>query len=519
MRTNAKSTVAVALVAALAASSGWAGTVDGTVTVGGVIFNETGDRSAVQETYNVHDGFSLSQVQLHGTLNPRNYFSMDLRDVNLDSRQGDFLYRIPDRLKLTAGYDQHQQVFDPSRSVNSMRKDLRIGAEVDANRWVAFTGFFNYLTRDGDRLAFPAATASDLGGGYNNALATGQLTAEFRKGRRGGALSYGISKYSDDLNAAAERTGDVVSARLWTPTPFYDKWTNFLRAAYGERRLSDSDLEYKMADFQYTAIVQPVEAFQFKYGFAADRVDNQSTRLKTDRFQNDVDATYYHRCGSLTGGYGYEINDDDHSATSYQSWRGGASFRYRKLVSAKVDYAGRNKKDQEEVTLLKDIESSRWRASLHLQPVSRVSVSGSYARRERELTDLGVKVDGDVVNASGRYDREGWGSLAADYSYSLDKFQDLTGRFDANSHIVTARADVSRIRNLTLAGGLTYMDIRKDLDIEKWLVFAEGSFRVLRDYRLELKYNAYNYDDYILLDRYYTANVWRINLAYDLHLR
>ncbi len=518
MRTKAKSTVAVALAAALAASSAAAAGLDGTVKMGGVIFNETGDQSAVQETYNVHSGFALTQIQLHGLLNPRNYLSMDLRDMNLDSRQGDFLYRIPDRFKLTAAYDQHEQVFDPARSVTSMRKDLQIGAEAIPNRWLYFTGYFNYLTRGGDRLAFPESTASALGTGYDNRLTTGGLTAEVHQGRYGGALSYGISKYSDELNAAAERTGDVVSGRLWAPTPFWDRWTNFFRAAYGERRLTTGDLEYKMADFQYTGIAKPVEAFQLKYAFAADRMDDQSTGLKTDRFQNDVDATWYHRYGSLTGGYGYETNDDDHRLTSYQSWRGGAVLRYQKYMTAKVDYAGRNKKDVEELTLLKEIEASRWRASLQLQPVNRFSVGGWYSRRERELTDIGVKVDGDVVNASGRYDREGWGSLATDYTYSLDQYTDLTSRFEALSHIVTARADVSRIRNLTLAGGLTYMDIRKNLSIEKWVVFAEGSFRLLRDYHVEVKYNAYNYDDYILLSRYYTANVWRINLAYDLHL-
>ena len=37
------------------------------------------------------------------------------------------------------------------------------------------------------------------------------------------------------------------------------------------------------------------------------------------------------------------------------------------------------------------------------------------------------------------------------------------------------------------------------------------------DYHVEVKYNVYNYDDYILLDRYYTANVVWVNVAWDLH--
>ena len=54
------------------------------------------------------------------------------------------------------------------------------------------------------------------------------------------------------------------------------------------------------------------------------------------------------------------------------------------------------------------------------------------------------------------------------------------------------------------------------LDIEKTIFHAEGSYRIQNKYDLEIRYNAYNYDDFILLDRYYTANVVRIDLGYDL---
>ena len=80
------------------------------------------------------------------------------------------------------------------------------------------------------------------------------------------------------------------------------------------------------------------------------------------------------------------------------------------------------------------------------------------------------------------------------------------------------RVEVGRVRNLRVAGGVTYLDIGRDLDIEKSMVFVEGTLRLAGRYRLEAKYNCYNYDDYILLDRYYTANVVRFNLGYDIHL-
>jgi hypothetical protein len=62
------------------------------------------------------------------------------------------------------------------------------------------------------------------------------------------------------------------------------------------------------------------------------------------------------------------------------------------------------------------------------------------------------------------------------------------------------------------------MDIGEDLNIEKSMISMDGSYTFLRNYRIEAKYNVYNYDDYILLDRYYTANVVWFDIAYNFHL-
>ena len=523
MRTIAITILLAAVVVTLAASATWAGTLDGTVKVGGVIVNQDGDRSAVQETYDVYDGFSVTQIRLNGTLDPRNYVSLDLRDINLDSRQGDFLFRRPGAFKLTAAYDQNRQVFDPSRVTNSDRKDWRVGAQITPSRWVSLSGSFNYLTREGDRLPFPVGSSSVLGSGYDNALQTGQVTLEGHRNRRGGALSYRFSDFSDDLNATADRTGQVVSARLYAPDPFYDKWTHLVRGSYGVRKLSDGDLEYTLANLQYTGVVEPRERFQFRYNFDGSRIDDQATGLKTIRLQNNVDGTYHHPHGHLTAGYGYETNDD-RTLTHYNSWRAGGSFRVERAaggrpgLTAKADYARRVKRDEEQLTLLRDVESSRIRASLQLQPIDPVTAGGGYSKREREFPDINVKSEGEVWSAFARGELKRWGNVSADYSYATDTYTDLAAGFDASSHIVTARAEFQRIKNLTLAGGVTYLDIGKDLDIEKSMVFVEGAYKVLNDYHLEVRYNVYNYDDYILLDRYYTANVLRINLAYDLHL-
>ena len=519
MRTTTIATMCGLLIVTLAASAPWAGTLNGTVKLGGIFLDEEGDRSAVQETYNIYDGFSVTQIRLNGTLDPRHTFMLDLREINLGARRGDLVYRVPGTFKLTAGYDQHRQIFSPDGGVNAERKDLRVGAHLTPLAWLGLSGSFGYLARDGDRLPYPLGTVSSLGTRYDNALKTGDVTADIRKDRRGGAVSYRVSDYSDALDPTAHRSGRLVSARLYAPSPFCDQWTHFLRGAYGVRKLSNRDLDYTLANFQYTGVVQPTGAFQLKYNFEANRVDNKSNLLTTDRFQNNFDATYSYKRGRVTGGYGYEIADDDRTLTSYHTWRAGTAFRYEKYVSAKLDYASRVKKDQEELTLLKDVEATQIRAKLQVQPHDAVALGLGYSRRQREFPDIGVTADGDVIDAFGRYTCNGWGALSGDYSVSTDDYEDLARGFHTRSHLVTGRVEFDRIRNVRLAGGVTYVSVGKDLDIEKSMVFLEGAYTLLNDYHVEVKYNVYNYDDYVLTNRYYTANVVRINLAYDLHLK
>ena len=207
MRTATITTLCVTLVVTLAASAPLAGTLDGTVKLGGIIMNETGDRTAVQETYNLYDGFSIAQISLNGTLDPRQYFALNLRDINLDARQGDLVYRVPGIFKLTAGLDQHRQIFSPEGRINSVRKDWKTAAQFTPSPWLGLSGGFNLLTRDGDRLPFPSGTLGVLGNRYDNALKNGEITAEVRKDRRGGAISYRASGYTDELDPAANRTG------------------------------------------------------------------------------------------------------------------------------------------------------------------------------------------------------------------------------------------------------------------------------------------------------------------------
>ncbi len=507
-------TVGVACTSVISVVS--AAEIRGTIKLGGVIVDEeAADLSAMQETYNIYEGFSAAEIKLDGSFNPKTYFTLSLNDINLDNRKSDFEFWVPGRFKFFTRYDQHRQVFDPDRTLSSTRKDLRFGTWLAPVNWFKLTADYDYQMRDGERVGFPLGVQSELGNGYDDVLQTGRVEGEMRRGSTALAVAYDFSDYSDDSSEMRNRFGYVVSARLRAPGYFTDKVTHLLRAGYGRREIKNVDTEYTLLNFQYTGVAAPIRVVQLKYNFFANRTDDKSTQLKTDNFRNHIDATYFHPRGAVFGGYGYETNDDDRSLTSYHTYTVGGSFRGPKDLAAKVEYANRSKRDEEKHTLLRDIETATFLAKLQVSPVNDLVLGAGYKNREREFSDIGVESEGRSANVYGRYGYDRWGSIGVEYTYSKDEYDDRISRFGTENSVVTSRADFERVRGLRLGGGVTYLDVGGDLDIEKSVLFAEAEYTLLENYRIEVKYNVYNYDDYILLDRYYTANIVWINVAYD----
>ena len=518
MRAKAMTLGMTLLLAACTVSTAWAGPVGGELKLGGIIKDEdAGDLSVMPETFNIHEGFVLSRVNLHGRMGPKSFFNLDVHEVNNDAARGLFTYRVPSLLKLDVRYDRHRQLFDAAGEVESMREHLRGTLSLTPSRHWRISAALGNRNRTGERIGYPQGTGGFLGTGYDYSLLTGRVEVEGRLGPRSAAIGYEFSDFDDNDLAVAARTGRVVSLRLNGPCYLApDLLSHHVRASYGKQELTEAGTDYEMSSLQYLGVVRPAPAWQAKYRFYGSRVDDSATGLQTDYLRNDLDLTWFNPIGSLYGGYGYVTNDDDWTLTRYDVWRVGGTFRYDNLLVAKASYAGSEKEDKEELTLLKDVEASRFRASLQGNLTSDLTVGVGYVDRERTFPLIDVKATGQRWNAFGRLAYPGWGAVSVDYSYANDEYIDRLAGFEADNRAVTGRVDIDYVKDLRLSAGVTYLDIGKDLDIEKSILSFEGHYDLLKDYFVEVKYNVYNYDDYVLLDRYYTANVVWLNVGYRL---
>ena len=514
------SLLVTAFLLLLFSQTAMAGNVNGVIKLGTIIKDEdTKDMTAIQETYNIYEGFSVSQVRLNGTMGRRSSFLLDLNEINRDSGTGLFTYRVQDLAKVTVKYGSHRQLYDADGSVSSLRRDWRFGASVTPSSATRITANFGHQTRTGDRLAYPTGTNGVLGGTYDYTVLNGNVEAEVHRGARKLAVGWDMSSFTDDLNSMAERSGNVFSLRANGPCYLFPNLvSHYVRGAYGTQTLDVPELDYTMSSFQYLGLLRPSTDLQLKYRFYAGRIENDVTTYKTDNIRNDVDLTWYNSYGSLFGGYGYVTNDNDVSLTSYNEWRVGTALNYEKALRLQVSYANSDKTDLEEKTLLKDIEASRLKASLKSQPTDNLTLGVSYADRKRDFPVLGVTADGKRYSAFGRIEQPGVAAFSLDYTYSEDDYTDRVAGFAADNRALSGRVDFTMVKDLNLAAGLTYLNIGGDLDIEKSIMMFEGSYTVAEDYFVEVKYNVYNYDDYLMLDRYYTANVVWLNVGYKLSI-
>lgn len=491
--------------------------------MGGIMLDETGDRSTMQDTYNIFEGFSLSSIYLKGRTGPRTHLLLDAQDVNLDDRKGRVDFRSVGILSLRARYDESRRIFDPAADVNAHRKNLWSSLSLTPSKWLWLTGDYGFQKRTGDRLGLTGTPEGWLGTAYDSDLNRWRVEAQARASSGiGGTVAYDAVKQTDGIDPLRARDGHVVSVDVHVPGVWFDRLTHVVRGAAGRSNLPESNVGFDMTSVQYTGILEASRRARLRYRFYASRVDDEATTNKTDNYQHDVDVSAGWKAALVSLGYGWEALDDDRSVTTANTLRGALSLRHpNDKVSGRVSYATRDKTDTESRTLLKDTEYSRLDVSLEGRPTGEFSLGGRVAERTRDMPDIGSRADGLVASAHGTWRHEHFGNagviasnLGVEYAYADDEYQNLASDQHVVSHAVTGRLGISVFERLDLEGALTYLKAENDLDIEKSIISMSAAYRLPKGFLTDVKYNIYNYDDYLVAGRFYTANVVWVNVGY-----
>ena len=497
----------------------------GNLRAGGVVKDEEGDRSLVYETFNFHEGLTITKLFLNGRFNRNTHLHFDADNLTLDGRRGNIDLRRTGVGRFRSRYDESNYVFDPSGALETTRRDWWSSLSLTPRRWLWVSGDYGLQTKRGDRSGFPDGVESSLGTAYDTDLNRWHAQVQASHGSGvAGTFAYDGMAFSDALDARNDRDGAVFSANLRLPGVVYDRLTHVVRGSIGKSELPNAGISYDLATIQYTGVVAPWRPVRLKYRFYASQVEDDAQDNRTDRWIHDVDAEYRWRAATLSGGYGWEGWDDDRSVTTYDNVRAALSLRHPdQKISGRVSYSARDKDDEEDQTLLRNTEYTRAEARVDSRPVSGVTLGGRVADRTRRMPDLGAEAEGLALSAYGSYRYERFGdtgviaaTLGGDYRYADDDYDNAIGEYHVTSQFVTGRVALDFYERVTAVAAIHYITLDEDLDIEKSILSFEVGYRFRKVYDAMVKYNVYNYDDFLVAGRYYTANVVWIDFGYAL---
>ena len=418
----------------------------------GIIIDETGDRTTMQETFNLYEGFSVSSLYLNAHRNPRTHLLLDLTDVNLDDRRGSLEYRQSGLLRFRSRYDENRYLYDPAGRVDSRRRDWWSSLMVTPVKFGSISADYELQTRRGDRLGLTGEPTGWLGTGYDSDLHRWQVQAQVNHSSTGagGAVTYDGVRLMDGMDARRERSGYVISANLHLPGIYFDRLTHVVRGSIGRSELPNvGNLGYDLKTIQYTGLLDAARWARLRYQFYGSQIDDEATTLRTVDIMHDVDATLRWKRRGVDAGIRLGITrrrpvDDDG-----QHLRGS-------IVVARTQGQGfgacvvrdRNKDDDESRTLLKDTEYDRLEASLEGRPVRDLTLGARFADRRRKMPDIGSEADGTVVTAYATWQGAPTGNaklvtsdVGVDYTYSDDDYDNIWGEEHIATHAVTRASD------------------------------------------------------------------------------
>ncbi len=148
-------------------------------------------------------------------------------------------------------------------------------------------------------------------------------------------------------------------------------------------------------------------------------------------------------------------------------------------------------------------------------------MGGRVADRKREMPDIGSQADGFMASGYATWRGAPTGDaklltsdIGADYSYADDDYDDIWGRQHVITNSVTGRVAVTAYERVDLNAAVTFLKMTEDLDIEKSILSFGAGYRFANGLLADVQYNVYNFDDYLIFSRYYTANVVWFNVGY-----
>lgn len=509
-----------AIWAALLGGSLWAGDGAGTIKLGYIYLDETGNQSVNHGTFNEYEGAALSLDKFRYTFNNGMQSRLDLKRISLNNRdlRGSLTKHGLFGLEITN--NQYRRFYDFDGNTFARRAQTGAALWFKPNKYVTVSGGGNGIGYRGETADHfdPVIPAAPTKVDYDQVSYNGGI--RFNKNGRMFQARYEHADFSDNYNSARDQSRFAVKLDGYFPVPNYE---NRLILSAGFRRFES---EFKTSSFGMrsnmvwgAALANLPYNLSVKYSFLFDRTASDSDYVATDNIINAGYVTYtWPARAAITVGYQHNINDDyfdEVKANSYYVsgwWKPAARFELR------GEHGMRSEEVKAGSRLTGDQDFGRFRLSVKYRGEEVKFAKISYEGTRRENDQIGSDIDFNRFGLDLSAALKGYADLSGGYSYSAGEYENGEENFEFRDHVIYCDLTAREYYNFTAGLGGTYYRSQRDLDVESFVLRFSGNYKLGSGYYIEARYNIHNFDDFLVRDRYYTANIVEINISKDISL-
>lgn len=485
----------------------------------GYTFNEDeGNRSVNQATFDYYEGAGLSFENFKYRFNNGIYINADLKRITLNNRDLQFGVTRPGLFGVRINNNQYRRIYSFDGDNYTRRHQTGGSLWIRPHRYVKLFGGASFYGKSGQTVEWydfldagmPQTVdykQSLIRGGAQINHQGGMIRAEFA------ATDFTYTDVSGDQSRTKMRfigISPLLMDRLVLQSGFQRFVTKY----------DESNFEISANTFWGGATVQLPHNFGISYNFIFDRASSDSDLVATDNIVHSFYATYTRpRLASVTVGYQNGIKDDFYDAVKSDAFYFSGWYKPMPKLKFKVHHGMRTEKLDEGARLVGDEDRIRFKISGKYSCPDCGSMEIKYQIRNRNNDELGSEVDFSRFSAEGVLTKLDYGDIAAGYSYSLGEYENPEQEYEFSDHLVHGDITFKEYRDFVFGFGAVYYRSKGDNDVESFTLNFKGSYNIQKGFAIEAKYNVHNFDDFLVKDRYYTANIVEINLIKSISIK
>ncbi len=518
MRTTLVKILFVTAAGLLCSGVALAANGSGSVTLGYTYLDEEGNLGVNQETFNTYEGFGLSLNQWRYDFANGMMLNADLNNITLNNRNLRASIAKPGLFSLAVQNNQYTRAYDFNGSQYTRRRSTGAQASFQPHKMVKLFGGFGMTEKFGNNFAVYAPISdtaiattdykhTSFNFGAQGTLKQGYVRADYRH--------FG---FDDKTAANRDRTADCYRALGSINLPRYDWLMLSGGVSYRKDKLDETTVELKTTQGWGGLKAYLPHQYTVDYRLLYAITDHVGPKLTTDNIVHTASiGKNWPRYGGLRVGYERRVSDNFSNKTTSNAFLGNGWLRPTDRLSFGAQIVTRAKSVDQGTTLVGDEDVTRHLVKAAYHDTAWGSISGQWQGRVRKNDDIDTKVDYSTLTSSLMLQRSQYGHLTVTYSYYTGKYENRSDQasYEFGDHVISGAIYPKSYLQFTTDFGATYYRSQKDNDREKFNLNFGLRYSFMGDHHLEVRYNVFNYDDYLLFDHYYTANIVEVNLIKD----